>query len=72
MQAVAVGWQAYMLTGSAFYLGLVGLAQFLPMFLLTLAVGHIADRYDRRLIARVCQIVEAIAAAALAFGSAAG
>ena len=72
MQAVAVGWQAYMLTGSAFYLGLVGLAQFLPMFLLTLAVGHIADRYDRRLIARVCQIVEAMAAAALAFGSAAG
>ena len=72
MQAVAVGWQAYMLTGSAFYLGLVGLAQFLPMFLLTLAVGHIADRYDRRLIARVCQIVEAIAVVALAFGSAAG
>jgi MFS family permease len=72
MQAVAVGWQAYMLTGSAFYLGLVGLVQFLPMFLLTLAVGHIADRYDRRLIARVCQIVEAIAAAALALGSAAG
>jgi MFS family permease len=57
MQAVAVGWQAYALTSSAFYLGLVGLAQFLPMFLLTLAVGHVADRYDLRLIARVCQTV---------------
>ena len=72
MQAVAVGWQAYALTGSALYLGLVGLAQFVPMFLLTLAVGHVADRYDRRLIARVCQIVEATAAGALAVGSATG
>ena len=72
MQAVGVGWQAYALTGSAFYLGLVGLAQFLPMFLLTLAVGHVADRYVRRLIARVCQTVEAMAAGALAVGSATG
>ena len=72
MQAVAVGWQAYALTGSAFYLGLIGLAQFLPMFLLTLAVGHVADRYDRRLVARICQTVEALAAAALAVGSANG
>ncbi|HJV65273.1 MAG TPA: hypothetical protein VJ550_06045, partial [Geomonas sp.] len=31
MQGVAVGWQIYALTGSAWYLGLVGLAQFLPM-----------------------------------------
>ena len=69
MQAVAVGWQGYELTGSAFYLGLVGLAQFLPMFLLTLAVGHVADRYDRRRIAGACQIVEALAAGALALGS---
>ena len=72
MQAVAVGWQIYALTGSALYLGLVGLAQFLPMFLLTLAVGHVADRYDRRSIARLCQIVEGLAAFALAWGSAAG
>jgi MFS family permease len=70
MQAVAVGWQIYALTGSALYLGLVGLAQFLPMFLLTLAVGHVADRYDRRTIARICQIVEGFAAFALAWGSA--
>jgi len=72
MQAVAVGWQIYALTGSALYLGLVGLAQFLPMFLLTLAVGHVADRYDRRAIARLCQIIECLAAFALAWGSAAG
>ena len=72
IQGVAVGWQVYALTGSPFYLGLVGLAQFLPMFLLTLAVGHVADRYDRRMVVRVCQIVEGLAAAALAFGSFSG
>jgi MFS family permease len=69
VQGVAVGWQIYSLTGSPFYLGLVGLAQFLPMFLLTLAVGHVADRYDRRIVVRACQIVEGLAVGALAFGS---
>ncbi|MBF0506727.1 MAG: MFS transporter [Nitrospirae bacterium] len=69
MQAVAVGWQIYSLSGSALYLGLVGLAQFLPMFLLTLAAGHVADRYDRRTVARMCQAIEGLAAAALAMGS---
>jgi len=72
IQGVAVGWQVYALTGSAFYLGLVGLAQFLPMFLLTLAAGHIADRHDRRIVACLCQIVEGLAAGALAFGSFSG
>jgi MFS family permease len=72
IQGVAVGWQVYALTGSPFYLGLVGLAQFLPMFLLTLAVGHVADRYDRRRVVRLCQIVEGVAAAALALGSFSG
>ena len=72
MQAVAVGWQVYALTGSAFYLGLVGLAQFLPMIFLTLLVGQAADRYDRRVIAGVCQGVESVAAATLALGTLAG
>jgi MFS family permease len=72
IQGVAVGWQVYALTGSPFYLGLVGLAQFLPMFLLTLAVGHVADRHDRRMIVRLCQVVEGLAAAALALGSLSG
>lgn len=69
MLGVAVGWQIYALTDSAWYLGLVGLAQFLPMFLLTLVVGHVADRYDRRTVARVCQVVEGVAAGALALAS---
>lgn len=72
MFGVAVGWQVYALTGSPLYLGLVGLAQFLPMFLLTLVVGHVADRYDRRLIILMCQFVQAAGALALACGSFAG
>jgi MFS family permease len=72
MLAVAVGWQIYALTRSPFYLGLVGLAQFLPMFLLTLLVGHVADRYDRRLILRTCQLIEGVGALALAVGNYAG
>jgi MFS family permease len=69
MLGVAVGWQIYALTGSAMYLGLVGLAQFLPMFLLTLVVGHVADRYDRRIIARTCQTLEGAASIILAWAS---
>jgi MFS family permease len=72
MQAVAVGWQIYDLTGSAFDLGLVGLVQFVPSVALVLVVGHIADRHDRRLILRLCQGVEALTVAALALGSATG
>jgi MFS family permease len=46
--AVAVGWQVYALTGSAFDLGIVGLVQFIPTALLVFVAGHAADRYDRR------------------------
>ena len=60
MLVVAIGWQLYALTGSALDLGLLGLAQFVPMLVLTLLVGHVADRYDHRLILLLCQIVEAL------------
>src|SRR6266581_4064627 len=69
MQTVAIGWQLYNLTGSALDLGLVGLAQFVPTVVLTLVVGQVADRYDRRLIASICQLVEAGAAVVLVVGS---
>ncbi len=69
MQAVAIGWLVYDLTGSALDLGLVGLIQFVPVVVLTLLVGHLADRYDRRLIIRVTQLVNAMAAVLLAAGS---
>ena len=60
MLVVAIGWQLYELTGSAFDLGLLGLAQFVPMLVLTLFVGHVADRYDHRIILMLCQITEAL------------
>ena len=45
MQAVAIGWQIYALTHRPLSLGLLGLAQFLPMVLLIFVAGHAADRY---------------------------
>jgi MFS family permease len=65
MMSVAIGWQIYSITHSAFALGLVGLSQVLPMFVLTLVVGHVADRYDRRTIAFVCQAIQGVAALTL-------
>jgi len=50
MLGVAVGWHVYTLTGSAFALGMVGLAQFLPALLLALPGGLAADRFERRTI----------------------
>jgi MFS family permease len=72
MLSVAIGWQMYELTQDAFDLGLVGLAQFLPMVLLTLIVGHVADRFDRRRIVFICQFIEAAIALLLLLGNQAG
>jgi MFS family permease len=47
MQAVAIGWQIYEITHRAIDLGYVGLAEFLPVFGLSLFAGHVADRFDR-------------------------
>ena len=65
MLAVTIGWQVYELTDSAFDLGLVGLIQFVPAVVLTLLIGHAADRYDRRLIVRSAQSTYALAAVIL-------
>jgi MFS family permease len=67
--AVAVGWQMYALTHSTFALGMVGLAQFLPMLCLMLVVGHVADRFNRKTIISICQIFEGTALALLALTS---
>ena len=70
--AVAIGWQIYDLTGSAFDLGMVGLVQFLPTAFLVFVAGHAADRYERKLVLQLCQLVEALTALALAWGAYAG
>lgn len=54
MQSVAVGWQVYDITRDPLDLGYVGLIQFLPALLLVLPAGHVADRFDRRLILLGC------------------
>jgi MFS family permease len=72
MLSVAIGWQMYDLTHDAFSLGLVGLAQFVPMVLLTFVVGQVADRFDRRKIVYLAQIIESGIAALLLYGNFAG
>ena len=69
---VALGWQMYDLTGSAFDLGLVGLVQLAATLAVTLPAGHLADRMDRRRLLAVAIGFQAFAAAALAWGSHAG
>ncbi len=69
MAAVAVGWQMYALTRSTFALGMAGLVQFLPMLLLTLVVGHVADRFNRKTIISICQMIEGLTLALLAISS---
>lgn len=64
--AIAMGWMIYDQTHSAFALAMVGLCQFLPMVVLTFVVGHVADRFDRRRIGLVCQLILATVSAALA------
>jgi MFS family permease len=58
MLVLAVGWQIYDITGSALSLGLVGLAHFGAQLLCTFPAGHAADRYDRRRVAMICQLVQ--------------
>jgi MFS family permease len=62
MLALVIGWQVYALTGSALDLGLIGLIQFVPAVVLTLLIGHAADRYDRRAIVRTAQAIYVIGA----------
>ncbi len=67
--AVAIGWQVYALTHSAFDLGLIGLMQFLPVFFLTFFAGHAADRYERRRVVQLCQSIKAAVSVFFACGT---
>ncbi|MFL4972407.1 MAG: MFS transporter [Microvirga sp.] len=72
MQNVAVGWLVYDLTRSAFALGLVGLAAFVPALALVLVTGHVADAFDRRLIMLIAHAATALSAAGLVLFAAMG
>ena len=72
MLTVAVAWQTYELTDSALSLGLIGLAQFAPVFAFALVAGHAADRYDRRRIAMLAQVLQCAVAITFALLSLTG
>ena len=67
MQAVAVGWYVYALTGSALDLGLIGLVQFVPFAGLALFAGHVVDRYPRREVVTAALAGETLCSLAIAF-----
>jgi MFS family permease len=69
---VAFGWQVYDLTGSAFALGMMGVAGFLPTALLVFVAGNVADRYERKRILQACQFAEALTISFVAWGAYAG
>jgi len=72
MQAVAVGWQMYALTGDPLDLGLIGLSLFFPSLLLLVVIGPAADRYNRKTIVSLAQAIEGAAVAVLLAGTAGG
>jgi MFS family permease len=72
MQTIAVGWQVYDLARrthdpheAAWYLGLVGLAIFVPLFGFALPAGQLADRFSRRAILLACLVLEMVSMAGL-------
>lgn len=65
MVNVAIGWELYNRTGSALVLGFVGLVQVLPVLVLSLPAGHLADKFNRKRIVIVTQLVLAVGALGL-------
>jgi MFS family permease len=66
MQSVSQGWLMHRLTDSAWMLGLLGFAQFLPVALLSLWAGVVADRVDKRRLILATQCLAMVQALALA------
>lgn len=62
MLMVAIAWQMYDITASAWDLGLVGLFQFVPALLLTLPAGHLVDRLRRGRIFAMCVLAQGVVA----------
>jgi MFS family permease len=69
MLMVAIEWEIYARTHSATALGLVGLVTALPVVVLSLPAGHIADRFPRKRIVLITQALSAICSVALAYVS---
>jgi MFS family permease len=66
MQSVALHWHVYVLTGSPLALGFIGLTRVVPIVVLSLWSGIVADRHDRRYVMLAAQSAMAVLSAALA------
>jgi len=67
MLSFAIGWELWLRTHSAFALGLVGLVQVIPVILLSLPAGHVADQYNRRRIVVITELSLALCVVGLAW-----
>jgi MFS family permease len=67
MLSFAIAWELWLRTHSAFALGMVGLVQVVPVILLSLPAGHVADQYNRRRIVLIAQLSTGMCALGLAF-----
>ena len=65
-QSVAIGWEIYRLTDNALALGLTGLVQALPMMLLTLPAGYLADVFSRRALITISMVGSTLTSVGLA------
>ncbi|SIO62588.1 Predicted arabinose efflux permease, MFS family [Singulisphaera sp. GP187] len=78
-QSVVIAWEVYELARrgmsvaeASFVVGMIGLAQFLPLFALTLVAGEAADRHDRRRILALCYLTQLLTSVGLAIRSSLG
>jgi MFS family permease len=69
---VALPYQVFVITGSAFLVGLIGAAELVPLVVASLFGGALADRFDRRRLLLLCQLALVAIAAALAVAAALG
>ena len=65
IMSTAIGWQVYAITHDPIYLAYIGLAVFLPVLLLVIPAGMVADNFNRRFVSAACFALEAVAALGL-------
>ena len=66
MVSFAIAWELWLRTNSALALGLVGLVQVVPIILLALPGGHVADQYNRKKVIATTQVLLAVCSLGLA------
>ena len=72
MATVAIGWQVYSVREKPLDLGLIGLAEFIPLPLLALPAGHLADRFPRRTLLAIATALDVAVMVGLLFVTRAG